>query len=142
MARIEHLALWTRDIARSAAFYVTYFGATRGDRYANAGKGFESCFLSFADGARLEIMKTTALVPVAIEAGAQRMGLTHFALSVGSERRVDELTQRLAGDGYPVLDGPRRTGDGYYESVVLDPDGNRVEIAASRTITTETQDSI
>jgi lactoylglutathione lyase len=59
------------------------------------------------------------------------MGLAHFALSVGSERRVDELTQRLAHDGYPVLDGPRRTGDGYYESVVLDPDGNRVEIAAS-----------
>jgi lactoylglutathione lyase len=131
MARIEHLALWTNDIARSTAFYVTYFGATPGNRYANASKGFESCFLSFGDGARLEIMKTTALAPVTTEAGAQRMGLTHFALAVGSERRVDELTQRLASDGHPVLDGPRRTGDGYYESVVLDPDGNRVEIAAS-----------
>jgi lactoylglutathione lyase len=58
------------------------------------------------------------------------MGLTHLALSVGSEERVNELTHRLRNDGYPVLDGPRRTGDGYYESVVLDPDGNRVEIAA------------
>jgi lactoylglutathione lyase len=58
------------------------------------------------------------------------MGLTHLALSVGSESHVDELTQRLKNDGYPVLDGPRRTGDGYYESVVLDPDGNRLEIAA------------
>ena len=131
MARIEHLALWTRDIERSAAFYVTYFGATAGTRYANTSKGFESCFLSFGGGARLEIMKTTTMLPVAIEAGAQRMGLTHFALSVGAERHVDELTQRLAKDGYPVLDGPRRTGDGYYESVVLDPDGNRVEIAAT-----------
>jgi lactoylglutathione lyase len=131
MARIEHLALWTHDIARSAAFYVSYFGATPGNRYVNASKGFESCFLSFGDGARLEIMKTTALLPMAAEPGAQRMGLTHFALSVGSERHVDDLTQRLAHDGYPVLDGPRRTGDGYYESVVLDPDGNRVEIAAS-----------
>ena len=131
MARIEHLALWTHDIARSAAFYVSYFGATPGNRYANASKGFESCFLSFGDGARLEIMQSTALVPLAIEAGAQRMGLTHFALSVDSARRVDELTRRLANDGYPVLDGPRRTGDGYYESVILDPDGNRVEIAAS-----------
>jgi lactoylglutathione lyase len=131
MARIEHLALWTHDIGRSAAFYVNYFGASAGNRYVNASKGFESCFLSFGDGARLEVMKTTALAPVAIEAGAQRMGLTHFALSVGSERRVDELTRRLANDGYQVLDGPRRTGDGYYESVVLDPDGNRVEIAAS-----------
>jgi len=131
MVRIEHLALWTNDIERSAAFYVNYFGATPGNRYTNTGKGFESCFLSFGEGARLEIMKTTALTPVASEAGAQRMGLTHFALSVGSERHVDELTQRLARDGYPVLDWPRRTGDGYYESVVLDPDGNRVEIAAS-----------
>ncbi len=131
MARIEHLALWTDDIARSAAFYVTYFGAAPGNRYANAGKGFESCFLSFGDGARLEIMKTTVLAPVTLEAGAQRMGLTHFALAVGSQQRVDELTRRLANDGYPVLDGPRRTGDGYYESVVLDPDGNRIEIAAS-----------
>jgi len=131
MACIEHLALWTHDIERSTAFYVTYFGATPGNRYANAGKGFESCFLSFGDGARLEIMKTTALAPVAIEAGAQRLGLAHFALSVESARHVDELTRRLANDGYPVLDGPRRTGDGYYESVILDPDGNRVEIAAS-----------
>jgi lactoylglutathione lyase len=141
MARIEHLALWTHDIERSAAFYVSYFGATPGNRYVNTSRGFESCFLSFGDGARLEVMKTTALAPVAIEAGAQRMGLTHFALSVGSERRVDELTRRLANDGYQVLDGPRRTGNGYYESVVLDPDGNRVEIAASRApITTGTQD--
>jgi lactoylglutathione lyase len=75
-------------------------------------------------------MKTTTHAPVFIEPGAQRMGLTHFAVSLGSEALVDELTQRLKDDGYPVLDGPRRTGDGYYESVVLDPDGNRIEIAA------------
>jgi lactoylglutathione lyase len=140
MARIEHLALWTRDIERSAAFYVTYFGAMPGKHYANTSKGFESRFLSFGEGARLEIMKTTALAPVDIEAGAQRMGLTHFALSVDSQQRVDELTRRLANDGYPVLDGPRRTGDGYYESVVLDPDGNRLEIAASELTANEGQD--
>jgi lactoylglutathione lyase len=131
MARIEHLALWTSDIERSTAFYVTYFGATPGNAYVNLSKGFESRFLSFGDGARLEIMKTTMLAPLTVAAGAQRMGLTHLALAVGSEQRVDELTRQLASDGYPVLDGPRRTGDGYYESVVLDPDGNRVEIAAS-----------
>ena len=126
--RIEHLALWTDDLARVRNFYVTYFDAVAGSGYRNAAKGFESVFLSFSDGARLEFMKTTSLSPVVIAAGAQRMGLTHFAMSVGSEERVDALTRRLQEDGYPVLDGPRRTGDGYYESVVLDPDGNRIEI--------------
>lgn len=128
--RIEHVALWTEDLERLAGFYQRYFGATVGDRYVNAAKGFESRFLSFEAGARLEIMRTTTLSPVRHEAGAQRMGLTHFAVSLGSEQRVDELTEHLRGDGHPVLDGPRRTGDGYYESVILDPDGNRVEIAA------------
>lgn len=128
--RIEHIALWTRDLERVKRFYVDYFGAVAGSGYVNPAKGFASCFLSFEDGARIEAMTTTTLTPVAIEPGAQRMGLTHFAVSLGSERGVDELTQRLKADGYLVLDGPRRTGDGYYESVVLDPDGNRVEITA------------
>jgi len=73
-------------------------------------------------------MCTSQLSPVKYPPGAQRMGVTHVALSVGSQRRVDELTSRLRQDGHPILDGPRRTGDGYYESVVLDPDGNRLEI--------------
>jgi lactoylglutathione lyase len=58
----------------------------------------------------------------------QFTGLIHFAISVGSEQSVDALTSRLGRDGFRILDGPRRTGDGCYESVVLDPDGNRVEI--------------
>jgi len=126
--RIEHLALWTTNLHRCCQFYVTYFGAQAGPGYENPTKGFTSCFLSFADGARLEIMQTTTLSPVQLEPGAQRMGLTHFAISVGSESLVDELTERLRADGFPILDGPRRTGDGYYESVTLDPDGNRIEI--------------
>ena len=128
--RIDHIAVWTDDLERCKQFYVSYFGAVAGSGYVNPKQGFESCFLSFADGARIEVMKTTILDPVEIEPGAQRMGLTHFAVALGSERLVDELTRRLKNDGYPVLDGPRRTGDGYYESVVLDPDGNRVEITA------------
>ncbi|MDN8615582.1 VOC family protein [Variovorax ginsengisoli] len=128
--RIEHIALWTQDLERFKRFYVDYFGALAGSGYVNRAKGFASCFLSFGDGARIEAMTTTTLNPMVIEPGAQRMGLTHFAVSLGSEEAVDELTQRLKADGYPVLDGPRRTGDGYYESVVLDPDGNRVEITA------------
>jgi lactoylglutathione lyase len=128
--RLEHIALWTDDLERCMSFYAAYFNAKPGAGYTNAKKGFESYFLSFAEGARLEIMKTSTLSPVVIEPGAQRMGLTHFAISLGSERLVDELTARIKGDGYSVLDGPRRTGDGYYESVVLDPDGNRIEITA------------
>ncbi|MBT3067510.1 VOC family protein [Rhodoferax sp. U11-2br] len=128
--KIDHIALWTNNLERCKQFYVSYFGATAGSGYTNPKKGFTSCFLSFIDGARIEVMTTTTLDPVVIEPGAQRMGLTHFAVSLGSEQLVNALTQRLKNDGYPVLDGPRRTGDGYYESVVLDPDGNRIEITA------------
>ncbi|HEY5809381.1 MAG TPA: VOC family protein [Povalibacter sp.] len=128
--RIEHIALWTDDLDRTVRFYATYFGASVGPRYTNAAKGFESHFLSFDDGARIEVMRTTTLSPHRIEHGVQRMGLTHFALALGSQAAVDQLTQRLENDGYPVLEGPRRTGDGYYESVVLDPDGNRIELTA------------
>jgi lactoylglutathione lyase len=128
--RIDHIALWTTDLDRATQFYVGYFGATAGSKYVNAAKGFESRFLAFREGARIEVMTTSKLSPVVLEPGAQRMGFTHVAISVGSERLVDELTQRLRNDGFPILDGPRRTGDGYYESVALDPDGNRVEITA------------
>ena len=128
--RIEHVALWTDDLERCKQFYGSYFGAVAGAGYANPGKGFESCFLSFADGTRIEAMKTTTLSPIVMEPGLQRMGFTHIAISLGSEQLVDELTQRLKDDGYPILEGPRRTGDGYYESVTLDPDGNRIEITA------------
>ena len=128
--RIEHVAIWTTDLARCKHFYTSYFGATAGPSYVNPAKGFESCFLSFGDGARLEAMTTTSLSLVELAPGVQRLGLTHFAISVGSERLVDELTQRLRDSGISVVDGPRRTGDGYYESVIIDPDGNRIEICS------------
>jgi lactoylglutathione lyase len=128
--RIEHIAIWTTDLERCKNFYVSYFGATAGPSYVNSAKGFESCFLHFTDGARLEAMKTTTLPLAGSPPGAQRLGLTHLALSVGSEQLVDELTSRLRVDGYSVVDGPRRTGDGYYESVIIDPDGNRIELCS------------
>lgn len=130
--RIEHVAMWTEDLERLAAFYASYFGASVGERYANPAKGFASRFLGFAGGARLELMQTETLAPLRLPAGAQRLGLTHLAVTVGDERDVDALTERLRADGHTVVDGPRRTGDGYYESVVLDPDGNRIELAATR----------
>jgi lactoylglutathione lyase len=130
MPRIEHIALWTRDIGRLQDFYVKYFGARAGAGYRNDARDFDSCFLEFDGGARLELMRSGRVDLVDAAAGAQRRGLTHIAIAVGSGAAVDALTQRLAADGYPVLDGPRRTGDCYYESVVLDPDGNRVEVTA------------
>jgi lactoylglutathione lyase len=125
---IEHFAIWTEDIERLRAFYAHYFGAAAGTRYENPAKGFQSYFLSFASGARLEIMQMPDIPRTGNDASAQFTGYVHLAISVGSQGAVDALTEQLRADGYPVLDGPRRTGDGYYESVVLDPDGNRLEI--------------
>lgn len=132
MARIDHIALWVSDLAAMAAFYSSTFSAEVGPLYENPAKGFSSRFVTFDDGARLELMTTTALAPVRLVPGAERMGLTHIAIAVGSESSVDELTNRLREGGATILDGPRRTGDGYYEAVVLDPEGNRVEITAGR----------
>ena len=118
MIRIEHVALWTDDLERSRAFYERWFGARAGDRYENPAHSFSSYFLELDGGARLELMQ----MPGRRGSGA------HVALAFGSEQAVDELTARMNAAGVPVADGPRRTGDGYYESVVLDPDGNRVEL--------------
>jgi lactoylglutathione lyase len=101
-----------------------------GPLYENPAHGFASRFLTFQGGARLEVMTTTTIEPVTHAPGAQRMGLTHIAIALGSEAQVDALTERLRRLGTPVVDGPRRTGDGYYESVILDPEGNRVELTA------------
>jgi lactoylglutathione lyase len=128
MLRIEHVAFWTEELERLVNFYEKYFGAVAGSQYVNPAKGFESRFLNFESGARIEVMRSSTLNPVKYDPGAQRMGLAHLAISVGSLRRVEELTAQLTGDGFKVVDGPRHTGDGYFESVVLDPDGNRIEI--------------
>ena len=125
--RVEHVALWTRELERSRAFYERYFGARAGARYHSATRpGFVSYFLTFPDGgARLEMMTLPAL---ADSAAAPAAGYAHLALSVGSREAVDALTARMRADGVHVLSAPRQTGDGYYESVVEDPDGNAVEI--------------
>lgn len=124
--RIEHVALWTHDLERLKDFYSRYFDAQVNDKYQNPRTGFESYFLAFGDGARLEIMQKSAILASRNEGEAT--GYVHIAMAVGSEEAVNALTETLRGDGYRVVGEPRTTGDGYYESVVLDPDGNRIEI--------------
>lgn len=125
--RIEHVALWARDLESLAEFYARWFGARVGPRYENPRKGFASRFLEFSGGARLEVMTRTG---IDTRAGEEQLGLAHIAIAAGDEAAVDALAAKLGAAGVAVIDGPRRTGDGYYECVVRDPEGNRVEIAA------------
>ena len=123
--RLHHLALWSRRIELLRDFYTTYFDGRAGEKYENPAKGFESYFVTFADGVSLELMRRT---DVTAPDAAQHLGLAHFALGCESRAEVDRLTERLRADGHPVLSEPRTTGDGYYESAVGDPDGNLVEL--------------
>jgi len=126
--RIEHLAIWTNDLEKIRAFYETYFHAKAGARYRNNSKEFESYFLSFGDGFRLELMHKPGILMKGTSASLEYIGFAHFAIAVGSKEKVDALTEKLRSDGYAIIGEPRTTGDGYYESVVLDPEGNRIEI--------------
>ena len=125
--KIEHLAIWVTDLEASRTFYETYFNARAGEKYHNPTKSFTSYFLSFRDGPRLELMHRPDIAKL-LQDGQEAMGLTHFAISVDSKSKVDELTEQLRKDGITIVGEPRTTGDGYYESVVLDPEGNRIEI--------------
>ncbi len=126
--RIEHLAIWTNQLENLKQFYVLFFGATANTKYHNGNKQFSSYFLSFDDGARLELMEMPAIPLNKNDVMMQNIGLIHFAISTGGKDAVDALTESIRQAGYPVIGEPRFTGDGYYESVILDPDGNRIEI--------------
>ena len=126
--QIEHIAIWTSDLERLRDFYVRYFAATPGLPYHNPNKRFASYFLSFPDGARLELMCAPDIEGEQVDFAGKRAGYAHLAFSCGSENQVNELTDRLQNDGYAVLQGPHWTGDGYYESVISDPDGNQIEL--------------
>jgi len=126
--KIEHVALWTHDLEGMKNFYCTYFAGQAGDKYHNPRTGFESYFIAFTDGSRLEIMQMPGIPPSQNDLMQQATGWIHIAFAVGDRAGVDDLTERLRAAGYRVIGEPRTTGDGYYESVVLDPDGNRVEI--------------
>jgi lactoylglutathione lyase len=126
--RIEHVAIWSKEIEILKQFYESHFGATSNKKYTNKTGKFESYFLSFDSGARLELMRMSSIPETSNDPHKQFTGLIHLAISVGSEEKIDELTNDLKKAGHEIIGDPRRTGDGYYESVVLDPEGNRIEI--------------
>jgi lactoylglutathione lyase len=126
--KIGHAAIWARDIELLKNFYERYFNGRAGNKYLNEERQFSSYFIQFETGARLERMHMPSLSCPEKAENQQYTGLAHIAFSAGSEENVRLLTERLKKDGYMVVDGPRTTGDGYYESVVLDPENNRVEI--------------
>lgn len=126
--KIEHLAVWTNQLEALKTFYIKFFNARSNEKYHNPVKQFNSYFLSFDDGARLEVMQMPDIPGNANDVQKQAIGIIHFAISVGSKEKVDELTGKIREAGYAVIGEPRRTGDGYYESVILDPDNNRIEI--------------
>jgi len=131
--KIEHVAIWVRDIDKVCEFYRKYFGGVVHPIYHNPTKQFTSRFITFDDGVRLEIMHRPDIC-VERNAGTvemfhvEHLGFIHLSFSVGSKEEVDHLTQQMSSEGVPVVGQPRTTGDGYYESVVLDPEGNRIEI--------------
>ena len=124
--KIEHIAMYVNDLEKARDFFVKYFNAVSNDGYHNKTTDFRSYFLTFEDGARLEIMTRPGMEDG--EKTEKRTGYIHIAFSDGSKEAVDELTAKLKEDGYPAISGPRTTGDGYYESCILGPEGNQIEI--------------
>ena len=123
---IEHIAMYVSDLEKTRDFFVKYFDATSNEGYHNKKTDFRSYFLNFDDGARLEIMNKPQMEDD--EKVLNRTGYIHIAFSLGSKKAVDELTEKMRKDGYSVVNGPRITGDGYYESCIIGIEGNQIEI--------------
>lgn len=124
--KIEHIAMYVRDLEAARDFFVKYLGAASNSGYHNKTTDFRSYFLTFDDGARLEVMTRPQLESSANDIA--RTGFIHVAFSLGSKEKVDELTALLKADGYEVLSCPRTTGDGYYESCIVGIEGNQIEL--------------
>lgn len=125
---VEHVALWARDLEGLRDFYVRALGGRSGPLYENPRTGFRSYFISFGEGARLELMSRPGAGTRGGSPEAPVFGLAHVAMRLGSREAVDATVARLSGQGVAVLGAPRVTGDGYYEAVIGDPEGNRIEL--------------
>ncbi|HYQ57412.1 MAG TPA: VOC family protein [Draconibacterium sp.] len=128
--KVEHLAIWTYNLEGMRSFYMHYFDASSSDVYHNHSREYRSYFLSFNGDCRIELMEMPSIPKSKDNPLKQFTGLIHFSIKTGSRDNVNELTDTLRKDGYKIISEPRSTGDGYYESIILDPDGNRVEIMA------------
>lgn len=127
--KIDHIAIWVNDLELMKEFFIEMFQVICSDLYENSNKGFSSYFLSFEQGARIEIMHRSDILDQNGKKGFTK-GITHFAISVGTKKKVDQLTETCRLKGHQILGEPRITGDGYYESVISDPEGNHIEIVA------------
>jgi len=128
--KIEHLAIWVDDLELMKSFYLAYFDTTSGGKYTNEKNQYTAYFIYFGEGkTRLELMNKPGIAPVIGQRGFAK-GIAHFTISVGKKEKVNTLTERLRKEGYKIYSEPRTTGDGYYESIVLDPEGNLLEISA------------
>ncbi len=125
--KLDHIALWVNDLEKMKDFFINYFQVSSNEKYSNPKKEFTSYFLSFPKGGRIEIMHRPDIFEYQEQKGLTN-GLTHLAISVGGKNNVDTLTELLRRDGYTIAGEPRTTGDGFYESVILDPEGNPIEI--------------
>lgn len=127
---IAHIALWTNDLERIKDFYIKWFGGCcNGEKYVNQKKHFESYMIDFLSGCQLEIMKRSDVTDRKCDASIDQIGLAHFAFSAKSKEEIDQKAAEMKKDGIKILDGPRVTGDGYYEVAISDPDENRIEIS-------------
>jgi len=125
---IHHIAMWVSDLEKTKDFYVKYFGGIPNELHRDPSRQYQSYFISFEEGSELELMQMPAIDEGHNCEEKQFLGITHLAFSVGSEENVDKLTKQIIEDGYTLNYGPKRTGDGFYESSVFDPELNRVEI--------------
>lgn len=126
---LEHIAIWTDNLEGLKNYYIQYFGAIANEKYTNQQNQFQSYFLTFESGARLEIMTKPGLPENKNDrANAQHKGIIHLAFGVNTMEEVDKKADQLQSGGFQILRGPRKTGDGYYEFETLDPDGNRLEV--------------
>jgi lactoylglutathione lyase len=127
---IDHVAIWTTELENLKDYYVKYFNGTSNVKYNNKTRNFESYFIKFESGARLELMQMPGVPQNQNDKiGKQYQGLIHISFGVKTMKMVDDKLKELEKDGYRILKGPRKTGDGYYEFETLDPDDNRIEVS-------------